>query len=120
MLRCRPTTAAFTGTVLALGASRRPGVRGGHMDTVYFDANLSDDERRRRLYDGKLFVYSAKPAALALCRFAQELLEEGFPGLDPRKAQHALGKEEYAAILGRLKPHFINHPRSKQLLQQLL
>ena len=90
------------------------------MDTVYFDANLSDDERRRRLYDGKLFVYTAKPSALALCRFAQELLEEAFPGLDPRKAQHALGKEEYAAILGRVKPHFINHPRSKELLRQLL
>jgi hypothetical protein len=35
------------------------------MGTVYLDANLSDDERRRRLYDGKLLVYSAKPAPVA-------------------------------------------------------
>jgi hypothetical protein len=90
------------------------------MHSVYFDPDLADDERRRLLYEGQLFVYSPKPAALALCRFARELLEQAFPGLDPRKAQHALGKQEYAAILGRLKPHFINHARSKQLLQQLL
>ena len=90
------------------------------MNTIYFDPPHSDDERRQRLYTGQLFVYSACPSVQALAAFAREMAEEAFAPLDPRDAQYSLPVEEYAAILAKLKPPFINHPKSKQLLQAIL
>jgi hypothetical protein len=46
--------------------------------------------------------------------------EEAFAPLDPREAQHRVPVERFAAILAALKPKFIHHPKSKQLIQQLL
>src|SRR5262249_38457025 len=36
------------------------------------------------------------------------------------KAQYSLPVEEYAAILSRLKPRFIHHPKSKLYIQGIL
>lgn len=90
------------------------------MSSVHFDAPVTDDERRRKLYAGDLFVYAPKPAALALCALAREMLDEAFGGSDPRQAQHGMAVAEYAALLGELKPRFIHHPQAKELLRQLL
>jgi hypothetical protein len=90
------------------------------MNTVYFNSRLSDDDRRNRLYEGKIFIFEPKPSSLALCEFADELIREAFGGLDPEKAQYSLPVEEYAGILARLKPKFIHHPKSKECIQQLL
>src|SRR5262245_18490936 len=40
--------------------------------------------------------------------------------MDPRDAQHHLPVEEYVAVLSMLKPEFINHPTSKDLLREIL
>jgi len=48
------------------------------------------------------------------------MAEEAFAPLDPRQAQHHLPVERFAAILAELKPKFIHHPKSKQLIQALL
>jgi hypothetical protein len=90
------------------------------MNTIYFDSPVSEEERRRRLYEGQLFVFSARPSTIALCDFARELIQDAFGSLDPREAQHSMSVEEYAAILGKLKPYFIHHPKSKELLQGVL
>jgi hypothetical protein len=90
------------------------------VSTIHYDAAVTDDVRRERLYGGNLFVYSARPAAAALCAFAREMCEAAFSGVDPRRAQHELPVERFAAILAELKPRFIHHPRSKQLIQQML
>ncbi|GKS58300.1 hypothetical protein YTPLAS18_18270 [Nitrospira sp.] len=90
------------------------------MNTVYFDSAMCDEERRRALYNGQLFVFSPRPSSLALCEFARELIEDAFGPVDPETAQHTMPVEEYAAILGKLKPYFIHHPKSKQYLQALL
>jgi hypothetical protein len=90
------------------------------MNTIFFNENISDDIRRQRLYEGQLFVYGPIPSSLELCKFAQEMAEEVFAPLDPRHAQHHLPVERFAAILSELKPKFIHHPRSKQLIQQML
>jgi hypothetical protein len=89
------------------------------MTTVYFDAPFSDDARREHLYQGDLFVYSPRPSAIEFCEFARELIREAFGDCDPRKAQFGMPVEDYAAILGRLKPHFIHHPRSKEYLRTI-
>jgi hypothetical protein len=90
------------------------------MNSIFFDSNASDDARRQLLYDGQLFVFSPRPSAAALCAFARELLAEAFAPLDPREAQHTMPVEQFVAILAELKPRFIHHPRSKELLRGLL
>ena len=90
------------------------------MNTIYFDSPCSEAERRRQLYNGQLFVFSPRQSVLALCEFARELIQDAFGSLDPQTAQHNLPVEQYAAILGKLKPYFIHHPKSKQLLQAIL
>jgi hypothetical protein len=89
------------------------------MNALYFDSSMSDEERRSRLYDGDLFVFSPCRSSLALCDFAREMIHEEFGSLDPLKAQYSLPVNDYAAILNRLKPKFIHHEKSKQLLQNL-
>ncbi len=90
------------------------------MSIINFDAMIDDDSRRKRLFDGELFVYSPRASTLALCDFARELSEEAFAPLDPRMAQHELPVERFAATLAELKPRFIHHPRSKALLKDML
>lgn len=90
------------------------------MDSIFFDAKLSDEDRRHHLYNGQIFVYSTCPSAIAMTKFAREMIEEAFAPLDPPQAQYHLPVEEYAAILAKLKPAFIHHPKSKQFLQGIL
>lgn len=90
------------------------------MNTVYFDSQTTDDDRRQKLYRGQLFVYSARESTAALCEFARELTEQAFAPFDPRDAQHYLPVEQYVAILAELKPKFIHHPCCKTLIPALL
>jgi hypothetical protein len=89
-------------------------------EAVTFDAAVSDDERRRRLYAGELFVYSPTPSSKAFVELAARLCEEAFGPLDPATAQYHLPVERYATILGELKPRFIHHPESRRLLAGVL
>lgn len=90
------------------------------MTAVYFDRDDADDIRRRRLYRGDLYVYSPRGSTRALCQLARGLAEEAFVPHDPRDAQHHLSVEQYVAILAKLKPAFIHHPRCKELLPAIL
>lgn len=90
------------------------------MHTIYFDSDMREKERRQYLYEGQLFVYSRRPSVLALCEFTRELIQEAFGSINPREAQHYLPAEQYVSILARLKPKFVHHPTSKQLLQNVL
>lgn len=90
------------------------------MDTVSFDAPITDDERRAGQYAGRVYVYSATPESRAFIAFAAELIREAFHPLDPERAQYALPVERYAEILGMLKPRFIHHPDSKRHLAAVL
>lgn len=90
------------------------------MATIYFNSEASEQVRLRYLYEGRLFIFSPRPSSLALCQFADEMIREAFGALSPQKAQYSLAVEEYAAVLAKLKPLFINHPRSKQCLQAIL
>jgi len=90
------------------------------MNAVYVDRTLADDERRKLVYGGDLFVYSPPPSARALVTFARGMIAEAFGELDPEKAQYHMPVEKYAAILAEMKPKFIHHPESKRLLQGIL
>src|SRR5262245_58229286 len=90
------------------------------MTAIHQDSSLSDDDRRARIYAGDLFVYSPTPASRALSEFGVAMVREAFGTYDPKKAQFDMPVQEYAAILAKLKPAFIHHPRCKELLPQLL
>jgi hypothetical protein len=90
------------------------------MNTIYFDSVISDEDRRKRLYEGQLFVFSPLSSSIALCEFARQMIKEAFGGLDPTLAQFQLSTERYVAILAKLKPQFVHHPQSMKLVQGLL
>lgn len=90
------------------------------MNAIYHDSPLPDNQRRAALYNGQLFVYSPTAATLAFIELARQLIEEAFAGLDPVTAQYQMPVEEYVAVLSKLKPAFIHHPRSKECIQAIL
>lgn len=90
------------------------------MTTIRFNADLSDNDRRTALYRGELFAHTATPITLAFIEFAQQMIRDAFPGLDPETAQYQMPVEEFARRLGALKPAFIHHPDSKRHLQAIV
>lgn len=91
------------------------------MPSVYFDyLNLTDEARRRRIFEGNLFLTSPRPRMAALCGFAQAMIEEAFSQPDPQDAQSNFAVEDYVKILGPLKSTFTNHLRTKELLRDVL
>ena len=90
------------------------------MGTLYFESQVNEDSRREMLFNGELFIFMPRPASLALCEFANQMIREAFGTISPEKAQYELPVEEYAAILSKMKPRFINHPRSKECIQAIL
>src|SRR4030088_2093331 len=90
------------------------------MTNIFIDQSMPDDARRALLYEGALFSYSPTPALNALVKFARELIEDAFRPHHPTTAQFQFPVEEYVAILAKLKPSFIHHPRSKELIRAAL
>lgn len=90
------------------------------MNTVYFDSQVPESQRREQLYNGDLFVYSPVKSAAEMVQFTQELIRSHFGSLDPETAHNDLPVEEYAAILAELKPKFIHHPENKKFIQGIL
>jgi hypothetical protein len=97
------------------GEGRTDGVTAIHSDLVQ-----ADDDRRAKLYQGDIFLTPPDEATLELCRFARDIVEEAFGALDPERAQDHLPVDGYVEILSELKPRFIHHPRSKELLRAIL
>lgn len=89
-------------------------------NTVYYDPTFSDDERRQRLFEGQLMVYSPRSSTLAFIEFARTMIKDAFAPHDPELAQYQMPVEQYAKILGELKPGFIHHTESKRHLQNVL
>lgn len=90
------------------------------MLSIFHDAQVSDDRRRELIYDGQIFMISPNKATIALCDFAQELIEEAFAGRDPRTAQFEMPVEDFVAIVAPLQPRFIHHPKTKDLIVDVL
>jgi Phytanoyl-CoA dioxygenase (PhyH) len=90
------------------------------MNTVYVDGSANDALRRKRLYNGQLFVISPRPSTIALCEFAKSMIQEAFGSIDPLEAQYQMPVEQYVAIVTPLKPKFIHHPETKKLLRNLV
>lgn len=90
------------------------------MAVVHYDAQMTDAERRERVYAGDLFVYSPSAESLALVDLTRGMLTDAFAPLDPEHAQFSMPVQDYARLLGELKPRFIHHPECKRLLPAVL
>jgi hypothetical protein len=90
------------------------------LDTVFFDSRLSDALRRDQLYSGRVFVFSPRASTIALCEFARKMIEDAFDGADPRTAQFSMPVEEFVSICAPLKPRFIHHPMTLNLISAII
>jgi hypothetical protein len=90
------------------------------MPSVFFDPDISDDERRRCLYAGEIVILSPTPGTAALVALAKAMLEEAFAPHDPRLVPEHMTPEQVAAILAELKPKFIHHPQCKQFIPTIM
>jgi len=90
------------------------------MTTIHVASELPDDERRRLLYDGDLIVVPATPSSLELASFAREMISDAFAPHDPLTAQRSLDVEEWVGRFAPVKPAFIHHPRTAELIAQIL
>jgi len=90
------------------------------LDTVFFDSSLSDPLRRDQLYCGRLFVFSPRASTIALCGFAQNMIDEAFGNKDPRIAQYDMPVEKFVSICAPLKPAFIHHPTTMKLIRDVV
>jgi hypothetical protein len=57
------------------------------MTAIYHDSAIKDDERRRLIYQGDLFIYSPIRASLEFCDFARKMIASAFHQNDPETAQ---------------------------------
>jgi hypothetical protein len=89
-------------------------------NTIYVDSKMTDDQRRDRLYDGQIFVYSPTDAAQKFTGFAREMICEGFENPDPTLSQFDMPVEEFVRIFAPMKPAFIHHDKTKKLIQEML
>lgn len=90
------------------------------MGAVYIDSTVGEEERRRLLYEGELFVFSPTESSAGLAALAREMSEEAFAPHEPEVAQESMSAERYVEILADLKPRFIHDPRCKQLIAGML
>ena len=90
------------------------------MGAVYVDPVISEEKRRRLLYEGGLFVLSPGESSAGLAQLARDLSVEAFAPHNPEVAQETMPPEQYVEILADLKPRFIHHPRAKELIKGLL
>ncbi len=88
---------------------------------IYVNRRLTDDERRARVFDGGIFVYSAPPESARLVAWALELLDSAFGDLgDIRRAHQQLSVERFIERAGPVKSTFTNHDKTKRLCQELV
>jgi hypothetical protein len=87
---------------------------------IYIDSKMSDDDRRKEIYQGSILTIAPGQGALKLCQLAKDLIEEAFRPLDPLRIHESLSAEECARILSVLKPKFIHHPKAKEYIREML
>ena len=88
---------------------------------IYVNRKTDDDDRRKRIFDGGLFLYSAPTASTKMCEWVQQLATEAFPkGTDIRRAHAAMDVAKFVEYTGPLKSKFTNDVQTKKLCQELI
>ena len=91
------------------------------MTGVFFDPPRNDEAWRSTVYSGGVIILSPSAEMLALVEHTRNMIEEAFAPLDPQRAHENLPVEKCVEeFLTRLKPSYIHHPRTKELLRRTL
>src|SRR6266436_7793846 len=90
------------------------------MTGVFFDPLRNDEAWRDIIYHGDIIILSSTPEMLALVEHTRKMIEEAFAPLDPQRAHESMAVERCVEILSVLKPSYIHHPRTKELIQHVL
>jgi hypothetical protein len=90
------------------------------MTDVFYDPPRDDKAWRHMIYDGDIIILSPTPEMLALVEHTRKMIEDAFAPLDPQRAHESLAVERCVEILSVLKPSYIHHPRTKELIQGVL
>jgi hypothetical protein len=72
------------------------------------------------IYDGGIIILSAPSVLLALVEHTRGMIADAFAPLDPQRAHEQLPVEQCVEILSKLKPSYIHHPRTKELVRAVL
>jgi hypothetical protein len=86
--------------------------------SVYLNQHLTDPQRRRRLFEGDIFIFSNLRACSAICRHAMDTLCDVFETDSPETAYLNLPVQEFVRRVEAVKNRFTNGLRSKELLQE--
>jgi len=87
---------------------------------IFVDPKITDDARRKDLYNGSFFAHSPSPSSRKLCQLAKEMIEAAFQPLDPLTLHETMPVERCVEKLAALKPQFIHHSKSKEYIQGIL
>lgn len=87
---------------------------------IFVDAPASDEDWRSKIYDGQIIILSPTPEMRAVVEHTRSMVEAAFAPLDPQRAHETLPVEKTVEILTKLKPGYIHHPRTKELIQRAL
>jgi Phytanoyl-CoA dioxygenase (PhyH) len=95
-------------------------IKEGSMTGVFYDPQRSDEAWRQMIYDGGIIILSPPSEMLALVEHTRGMIEDAFAPLDPQRAHERLTVEHCVEILSKLKPGYIHHPRTKELIREVL
>jgi hypothetical protein len=88
---------------------------------IYVNRRSSDDERRQRMFDGGLFLYSSPPESTRLVDWARELIDAAFAASgDVRQAHARMDVKSFVAHASPLKSKFTNDAKTMKLCQDLI
>src|SRR5262245_32861985 len=90
------------------------------MNRTYLNSKVEDDARRQLVFQGNLFLYSARPSVIKLCEHAQKMIGDTFAGKNPRKAQYDMAVSDFISVVAPLKSKFTNDEGTKKLVQEVL
>jgi hypothetical protein len=90
------------------------------MNVIHWNAPFDGHEIRERIYQGDIVILEPTESSRRLCRLAADLCWQAFLPLNPVDAHLSIPVEDYVAVLARLKPKFIHHPKAKELIRVIL
>lgn len=90
------------------------------MTDILVDPARDDAAWRKMIYRGDIIILSPTAEMMRLVEHTREMIEEAFAPLDPQRAHESLSVERCVQILSVLKPSYIHHPRTKELIQRVL
>ena len=90
------------------------------MTNIFVDPPRHDKVSLDRIYDGNIIILSPTPETLTLVEHTRGMIEDAFAPVDPQRAHQHLAVERCVEILSVLKPTYIHHSHTNEVIQSVL